>query len=73
MNARRVGVNHLKFTLDDGSGVLPAIGFQWADDVPQTWLEHPLDVAFRLEQNEYQGQVTLQARVAAMAPSGAAA
>jgi len=73
VNARRVGVNHLKFTLDDGSGVLPAIGFQWADDVPQTWLEHPLDVAFRLEQNEYQGQVTLQARVAAMAPSGAAA
>src|SRR6266576_693640 len=68
VNARRVGVNHLKFTLDDGSGVLPAIGFQWADDVPQTWLEHPLDVAFRLEQNEYQGQVTLQARVAAMAP-----
>ena len=72
VNARRVGVNHLKFTLDDGSGVLPAIGFQWADDVPQNWLEHPLDVAFRLEQNEYQGQVTLQARVAAMAPSGAA-
>jgi len=73
VNARRVGVNHLKFTLDDGSGVLPAIGFQWADDVPQNWLEHPLDVAFRLEQNEFQGQVTLQARVAAIAPSGAAA
>src|SRR5207249_3743965 len=65
VNARRVGVNHLKFTLDDGSGVLPAIGFQWADDVPQTWLEQPLDVAFRLERDEFQGRVTLQARVAA--------
>jgi hypothetical protein len=69
VDPRRVGTNHLKFTLADGSGTLPAIGFQWADNVPQTWLEHPLDVAFRLERDEFQGHVTLQARVAAMAPS----
>ena len=73
VDARRVGTNHLKFTLEDGSGALPAIGFQWADAVPQNWLEHPLDVAFRLERDEFQGRVTLQARVAAIAPSGAAA
>src|SRR5207247_8596001 len=34
VNARRVGSNHLRFLLDDGSGVLPAIGFQWADVIP---------------------------------------
>ncbi len=73
VDARRVGVNHLKFTLDDGSGILPAIGFQWADAVPPDWLEHPLDVAFRLERDEWQGRARLQARVAAIAPSGAAA
>jgi single-stranded-DNA-specific exonuclease len=69
LGARRVGTNHLRFTLDDGSGVLPAIGFRWADVVPDAWLAQPLDVAFRLERDEWQGRATLQARVAAMAPS----
>jgi len=70
VGARRVGTNHLRFTLDDGSGALPAIGFQVADQVPQGWLEHPLDVAFRLERDDWQGRSTLQARVATIAPSG---
>ncbi|HVH09134.1 MAG TPA: single-stranded-DNA-specific exonuclease RecJ [Gemmatimonadales bacterium] len=70
VGARRVGANHLRFTLDDESGVLPAIAFQWADAVPEGWLAEPLDVAFRLEREEWQGRVTLQARVAAIAPSG---
>lgn len=69
-NAKRVGEHHLRMTLDDGSGVLPAIGFRWADLVPEEWLARPLDVAFRLERNEWQGRTTLQARVAALAPSG---
>ena len=69
LGARRVGANHLRFLLDDGSGVLPAIGFQWADAVPDAWLAQPLDVAFRLERDEWQGRTTLQARVAALAPS----
>lgn len=68
-NARRVGEHHLRMTLDDGSGVLPAIGFRWADVVPEEWLARPLDVAFRLERDEWQGRATLQARVAALAPS----
>ncbi|MGH7539114.1 MAG: single-stranded-DNA-specific exonuclease RecJ [Gemmatimonadales bacterium] len=70
VSARRVGTNHLRFVLDDGSGVLPAIGFQVADRVPEAWLGQPLDVAFRLERDEWQGRTTLQARVATMAPSG---
>ncbi|MFN2570666.1 MAG: single-stranded-DNA-specific exonuclease RecJ [Gemmatimonadales bacterium] len=69
VGARRVGANHLRFTLDDGSGVLPAIGFRWADAVPQDWLTNPLDVAFRLERDEWHGRVTLQARVASLAPT----
>ncbi len=72
VGARRVGTNHLRFVLDDGSGALPAIGFQWADQVPDGWLEHPLDVAFRLECDDWQGRSTLQARVATIAPSGGA-
>ena len=69
VGARRVGTNHLRFTLDDGSGVLPAIGFRWADVVPDSWLAQPLDVAFRLERDEWQGRSGLQARVAALAPA----
>jgi len=69
VGSRRVGANHLRFTLDDGSGILPAIGFQWADQVPEDWLRQPLDVAFRLELDEWQGRSTLQARVATLGPS----
>src|SRR6266702_2070351 len=69
VGARRVGTNHLRFTLDDESGALPAIAFQWADAIPDQWLAERLDVAFRLERDEWQGRTTLQARVAAMAPS----
>ncbi|HEY7192975.1 MAG TPA: single-stranded-DNA-specific exonuclease RecJ [Gemmatimonadales bacterium] len=68
VGARRVGTNHLRFTLDDGSGLLPAIGFRWADAVPEAWLTNPLDVAFRLERDDWQGRTTIQARVASLAP-----
>jgi len=69
LDARRVGANHLRFTLDDGSAALPAIGFRLADDVPATWLAAPLDVAFRLEMDEWHGRETLQARLASLTPS----
>jgi hypothetical protein len=63
----RVGNGHLKGTLDDGATRLGAIGFQWADRVP--WLGDGLvDVAFRLESNEWNGYSTLQARLCALAP-----
>ena len=44
------------------------IGFQWADRVP--WLgEGPVDAAFRLEVNEWNGQMSLQARLCAIGPA----
>jgi single-stranded-DNA-specific exonuclease len=68
VGATRVGRNHLKGTLDDGATRLPAIGFQWADRVP--WLAAgPVDVAFRVETNEWQGRTTLQARICALSPA----
>jgi single-stranded-DNA-specific exonuclease len=64
----RVGQGHLKGTLDDGRYRLQAIGFQWADRVP--WLnDGPVDAAFRLEVNEWNGQVSLQARLCALGPA----
>ncbi len=69
LGVRRVGTNHLRFTLADDSGALPAIGFRWADQVPSEWLGEPLDVAFKLERDEWQGRAVVQARVAAILPS----
>ncbi|MGH7533322.1 MAG: hypothetical protein ACREL4_08535, partial [Gemmatimonadales bacterium] len=59
-----VGGNHVKLVLTDGDDRLEAIGFGWADRAPR--LDAPIDVAFRLEENVFQGRTALQARVVAM-------
>jgi single-stranded-DNA-specific exonuclease len=70
--ARRaiVGSGHLKGVLQEGEAQLPAIGFQWADRAAALG-SGPVDAAFRLETNEWQGQTTLQARLCALAPHAA--
>lgn len=62
-----VGSGHLKATLDDGTNRVGMIGFQWADRVP--WLgDEPVDVAFRIECNDWNGITSLQARLCALTP-----
>ena len=68
-NARAVGKNHLKFALEDNTGRLEAIGFDLVDRTPANWLDNEVDVAFRLEENEYRGVVSLQARVLDLHPA----
>jgi single-stranded-DNA-specific exonuclease len=66
-----VGSGHLKGVLTQGSNHLDAIGFQWADRVP--WLgDDPVDVAFKLERNDWGGRSNLQARLVAISPAEAA-
>jgi single-stranded-DNA-specific exonuclease len=66
-NRSVVGNGHLKGFLEDGTGRLCAIGFQWADRVP--WLgDGPVDAAFRIETNEWNGTSTLQGRLCALSP-----
>jgi single-stranded-DNA-specific exonuclease len=66
-NRSTVGNGHLKGTLDDGTTRVGVIGFQWADRVP--WLGDELvDVAFRLECDEWNGVSYLQARLCALTP-----
>jgi single-stranded-DNA-specific exonuclease len=67
LNRSIVGNGHLKGVLDDGTSRVWAIGFQWADRVP--WLGDDLvDVAFRIECDEWNGLSSLQARLCALAP-----
>ena len=61
---------HLKFRLADDSGWLDAIGFDWADRVDPGWWQAPVDVAFKLEQNDWRGAPGLQARIAHIKPAG---
>jgi hypothetical protein len=70
-NRSIVGSGHLKGMLDDGNGRVSVIGFQWADRA--TWLgDEPVDAAFRIECNEWNGTSTLQARLCALTPHVAA-
>ncbi len=64
-----VGANHLKFALQDATGSIPAIAFNWADRVTDQWWRAPLDVAVKLERNEWRGESTLQARVVDIRPA----
>jgi single-stranded-DNA-specific exonuclease len=66
--SRTVGSNHLKATLAAGSRALDLIAFGWADRV-DGFGGGPVDVAFRLERNEWQGRSTLQARAVAISPT----
>ncbi len=64
---QRVGENHLRGMFERGEGGLAAIAFQQADRL--SWLtDDPIDAALRLEQNDYRGMVSLQARVLAVGP-----
>jgi single-stranded-DNA-specific exonuclease len=70
-NRSVVGKGHLKGVLTTGNQQLDTIGFQWADRA--SWLgDDPVDVAFKLEQNEWRGRRTLQGRLVALTPSGPA-
>jgi single-stranded-DNA-specific exonuclease len=67
-NSRVVGSNHLKGTLSIGGRRLDTIAFGWADRYA-AFGESALDVAVRLERNEWNGRSVLQARAVALAPA----
>ncbi|MDX2261945.1 MAG: single-stranded-DNA-specific exonuclease RecJ [Gemmatimonadales bacterium] len=67
---RTVGEKHLKATLSAGGRSVEAIAFGWADRA--AGLRGEVDVAFRLERNEFRGVSSLQARVLALAPTSSA-
>lgn len=64
---QKVGTNHLRGTLRGGEASLGAIGFRLADRV-SIQDDGPVDAAFRLEQNEFRGQTSLQARLLSVTP-----
>ncbi len=63
---REVGRGHLKGTLRDGTAALDAIGFGMMERAPADLAS--VDVAFKLERNEFRGRDALQARIVAIVP-----
>jgi single-stranded-DNA-specific exonuclease len=65
-----VGQNHLKMTLSSGGASLDAIGFGMGDRLGDPGIARgPLDVAFKLEENTWNGRSRLQAKLVDLRPS----
>src|SRR5205814_6121466 len=54
---------HLRFVLKQGSTTFTGIGFGMADKLPLLQMKKPVDVVFKIDENEWNGQKSLQLRV----------
>ena len=67
---RIVGQNHLKLTLAAHGRTMEAIGFGMGDRMAEPWCTAgPLDVAFKLEENHYNGRTSVQAKIVDLRPA----
>jgi len=66
---RAIGRDGLKLILDSGAGSLDAVGWGMADRIPDLPAGSVVDIAFRLERDEYRGESRLQARIADIRPT----
>ncbi len=68
---RVVGDGHVKLELVQDGTRLGGIGFHMADRLNELdVLRQPLDVAFQLQENRWNGQVELQAKLVDLCPAG---
>ena len=68
---RAIGQDGLKLALDTGTGSLEAVGWGLADRAAELQPGTKVDVAFRLERDDYRGETYLQARIADIRASAA--
>lgn len=69
---RLVGADGLRLRLRTARGELEALGWGMADRAPTLDPARPVDVAFRIERDEYRGVSRLQLKLADVVPAGAA-
>ncbi|HLE55445.1 MAG TPA: hypothetical protein VJB15_00035, partial [Rhodothermia bacterium] len=63
-----IGRDGLKIRLSAGRGELEAIGWGLASRIAEFDPSVPVDVAFRLERDDFRGESRLQARIADVSP-----
>ena len=54
---------HLRFTLRQDSVIFSGIGFGMADKLPLLQMKKPVDVVFKIDENEWNDQKSLQLRI----------
>lgn len=69
---RTVGASGLRLRLATTSGELGAIGWDLAHRAKELDVNQPIDIAFRLERDEWNGESRLQAKIADFRPAGPA-
>ena len=62
--------DHLRFVLKQDHITFTGIGFGMAEKFPLLQMKKPVDVVFKVDENEWNGQKSLQLRVIDMRPSG---
>jgi single-stranded-DNA-specific exonuclease len=68
-----VGKDGIRLRLSTGTGELEAIGWGMASRIAEFDVSVPMDIAFRLESDEYRGYNRLQARISDVIPRPAGA
>src|SRR5207247_749438 len=61
---RVVGKDGLRLSIQLGRGALSAIGWGMAPRAPELDVDRPIDIAYRLDRDEWNGESRLQARLA---------
>ena len=54
---------HIRFSLKQGNTVFSGIGFNMADKFPLLQMKKPLDIVFTLDENEWNGNTSLQLKM----------
>ena len=67
---KEVGQGHLKLMLGAHGRTMEAIGFHMAERTKEPWLAGgPIDVAYKLEEHQWNGRTTLQAKIVDVRPA----
>jgi single-stranded-DNA-specific exonuclease len=55
--------HHLRFALKQNNTIFTGIGFGMADKFPLLQMKRPMDLVFKIDENEWNGQKSLQLRI----------
>ncbi len=61
--SRVVKEQHIRFSLRQGNSTIGGIGFQMADKFPLLLQKAPVDIVFTIDENEWNGEKSLQLKV----------
>src|SRR5436853_5079100 len=61
--------NHIRFVLQQGDMRITGIGFNMAEKMPLLVTGKPVDIVFKIDENEWNGEKNLQMKVIDLKPA----